>query len=107
MCVVLPAASSIVLGQRLQSSVGPFELSVFEEQQDFHAWPIMDAGHYCQVVKSYRQGMKEHLHAGTCRQEHQVCTGFFDELEASAIGYVDRSKWDLTSAFSRPGGRWL
>src|SRR6218665_340077 len=81
--------------------------SVLEEQQDFRAQPIVDAGIHCRLVKSYRQCMKEHLHAGTCRQEHQVCTGFFDGLEASAIGYVDRSKWDLTSAFSRPGGCWL
>ena len=29
-----------MLGQRLQSSVDPCELSVFEEQQDFHAQPI-------------------------------------------------------------------
>ena len=53
MCVVLssngsePAASSIVLDQRLQSSIDPCELSVFEKQQDFHARPIVDAGsHY-------------------------------------------------------------
>ena len=38
------AASSIVLGQRLQSSVDPCELSVFEEQPDFHVRLIVDAG---------------------------------------------------------------
>jgi len=48
--------------------------------------------------------MKEHIHAGACRQEHQVHTGFFDELEVSAIGDVDCPKWDRTSAFSGSGG---
>src|SRR6218665_1709358 len=64
----------------------------------------MARSHY-RLVKSYRQGIKRHQYAGTCRQEHQVCTEFFDGLEASATDYVDRPKWDRTfSAFSRPGG---
>jgi len=47
----------------------PCELSVFEEQQDFHVWPIVDDGNHCQLVKS---------------------TGFVDGLEASATDRVDR-----------------
>ena len=79
-----------MLSKILQSSVGPCELSVFQEQQDFHAWPIVDAGsHYRLQVKSYPQGMKEQHHVGTCRQEHQVCNGFVG-LEASAFDRVDR-----------------
>jgi len=77
-----------VLGQRLQSFVGPCEL--FEEQQDFHVRPIVDAGSHHRLVKSYKQGMKEHHHVGTCKQEHQVCTGFVDVFEASATDHVDR-----------------
>src|SRR6218665_1513935 len=36
----VPAASSIMLGQTLQSSVDPCELSVFEAQPDFYEQPI-------------------------------------------------------------------
>src|SRR6218665_2626303 len=46
--------SSIVLGQRQQNSVDPYELSVFEEQQGLHAQPIVDAGIHYRLVKSYR-----------------------------------------------------
>ena len=76
--------------QRVQSSVGPCELSVFEEQQDFHAWPIVDAGSHYRQVKSCQQCMKEQHHVGTCRREHQVCTGFVDGLKDSATDRVDR-----------------
>ena len=79
-----------MLGQRLQSSVGHANC-LFEEQQDFHAWPIVDAGSHYQLVKSREEGMKEQHYVGTCRQEHQVCTGFVDGLEASATDRVDRS----------------
>ena len=34
--------------------------------------------------------MKEHHHVDICRQEDQVCTGFFDGLEASATDHADR-----------------
>jgi len=69
-----------VLGQRLQSSVDPCELSMFKGRQDFHAQPILDAGSHYRLVKSYRQGMKEYHHAGTCRQELKDCTRFSDGL---------------------------
>ena len=80
-----------MFGQRLESSVDPCELSMFEEQPDFHARPIVDAGSHYRLVKSYQQGMKEQHHVGTCKQEHQVCTGFFYELEASTADHIDRS----------------
>jgi len=48
-----------MLGQRQQSSVEPCELSVLEEQQDFHAQAIVDVGSLYRLVRSYQQGMKE------------------------------------------------
>ena len=42
------------------------------------------------LVRTYQQGLKEHHHVDTCRQEDQVCTGFFDGLEARATDHVDR-----------------
>ena len=35
-----------------------------------------------------QQGLMEHHHVDMCRQEDQVCTGFFDGLEASATDYA-------------------
>ena len=69
-----------MLGQRPQSSEGPWELSVFEEQQGFHARPIVDVGSHYQLLKSYQQGMKDHYHVGTCRQEHKVCIVYWIRL---------------------------
>jgi len=48
--------------------------------------------------------MKEHHHVDICKQEDQVCTGFFNGLEASATDHAGRPQWDRISAFSRPGG---
>jgi len=110
MCVVLcsiPAASSKVMGQRLQSSETQCELSVFEELQDFHAQPIVDSGNHYRLVKSYRQGMKEHHHVGTCRQGHQVCTGLIDGLEASAADHVLIDCSLFISSLLNPGSKLL
>ena len=93
-----------MLGQRRQSSVDPCELSVLEEQQDFHARPIVDVWILYRLVRSYQQGMKKHHHLDTCRQENQVFTGFFDGLEASATDHADHTYFNRTSAFLRPGG---
>jgi len=79
-----------MLGQRQQSSLDPCELSVLEEQQDFHGWPIVDVGNLYRLLRSDRQGMMEHHHLDICRQEDQFCTGFFDGLEASATDHADR-----------------
>jgi len=79
-----------MLGQTQQSSVDPYELSVLEEQQDFHGRPIFDVGSLCRLLRSYRLGMMEHHHVDICRQEDQACTGFFDRLEASATDHADR-----------------
>jgi len=79
-----------MLGQRQQSSVDPCEMSVLGEHQDFHGRPIADVGSLYRLLRSYRQGMMEHHHVDICRQEDQVCTGFFDGLEASATDQADR-----------------
>ena len=79
-----------MLGQRQQRSVDPCELSVLEEQQDFHGRLIIDVGSLYRLVRSYQQGMKEHHHVGTCKLEDQVCAGLFDGLEANATDYADR-----------------
>ena len=79
-----------MLGQRKQSSVDLCELSVLETQQDFHWRPIVDVGSLYRLVRSYQPGMKEHHHVDICRQEDQVCTGFFDGLEANATDPADR-----------------
>src|SRR6218665_2644647 len=71
----------------------PCELSELEEQQDFHARTILDAGSHYRLVKSYQQGTKEHHHVDTCKQEDRVCTGFFDGLETSATDHAMRSNF--------------
>src|SRR6218665_607419 len=42
-----------MLGQRQQSFVDPWELSVLEERQDFHVRPIVDVGSLYRLVRSY------------------------------------------------------
>jgi len=68
MCVVLGSTGSEFhsVGAETVNSVYPSELFVFEEQQDFHAQPIIDAGSHYRLVRSYQQqGMKEQHHVGT------------------------------------------
>ena len=79
-----------MLGLRQESSVDLCELFVLKEQQDFRARPIVDVGSLYRLVRSYRQGMKEHHHGDIYRQEDQVCTGFFGGLVASATDHADR-----------------
>jgi len=71
--------------------VGPCELSVFEEQQDYHARLIVDARplQTGEIISARFEGAAPH-HVGTCTQEHQVCIGFFDGLKTSAAHHVDR-----------------
>jgi len=49
--------------------------------------------------------MKEHHRVDTCKQEHQVCTGFSGGLGASVTDRADRSQWDRFSVFSKPDGQ--
>jgi len=54
MCIVL--SSTISVGPETAMLREPMRTVVFEEQQDFQARPIVDAGSHYQLVRSYPQG---------------------------------------------------
>src|SRR6218665_1178335 len=105
MCVVLSSTGSEFhsVGPETAKLLGPMHAVRVRGAARFPCAADRRRWNPLRLMKSHRQGMKEHLHAGICRQEHQVCTGFFDGLDASAVDHADRPKWDRTSetAFSR------
>jgi len=81
MSVVLSSTGSEFHSVETAKLVGPCELSVFEERQTFHAWPIVDAGSHYRLVKSSKGINKECedsstvnciLHAAICLRSQEL-----------------------------------